>query len=241
MQLATPITQIPAPKKFFNFLVGMGIIISLMGAHRANPIEAVAEAMPVSRKIIVIDAGHGGWDPGMVSGKVEEKDINLSIARKLQTFLEQGGATVIITRLDDSALGTKKTGDMHARRLIANTSKADIFVSIHQNSYNSANVRGFQAFYFNESDNSKKLAACIQNRLKEFVNPNNKLGSRANKNYFVLKQTEMPAVLVECGFLTNYNERNKLTTDEYQEKIAWGIYLGIVDYFNTPDDTEVTE
>ena len=199
-----------------------------------QPISVTAEAMPVSRKIVVIDAGHGGWDPGMVHGKVEEKDINLSIAKKLQTFLEQGGATVIITRLDDSALGTKKTSDMHARRTIANTSKADIFVSIHQNSYNSASVRGFQAFYFNESDNSKKLAACIQHRLKEFVNPGNKLGSRANKNYYVLKQTEMPAVLVECGFLTNYNDRTKLTTDEYQEKIAWGIYLGIVDYFNAP-------
>jgi len=205
----------------------------MFGLIIAQPVNVSADAMPVSRKIIVVDAGHGGWDPGMVSGKVEEKDINLSIAKKLQVFLEQGGATVIITRIDDTALGTKKTGDMHARRLIANTSNADIFVSIHQNSYNSANVKGFQAFYFNESDNSKKLAACIQHRLKEFVNTGNKLDSRANKNYFVLKQTEMPAVLVECGFLTNYNERNKLTTEEYQEKIAWGIYLGIVDYFST--------
>ena len=233
--------QLPlCPHRFsFNLLYLLAGIIAIMGltaAHSYMPSEVIAEAMPVSRKIIVIDAGHGGWDPGMVSGKVEEKDINLSIAKKLQTFLEQGGATVIVTRLDDTALGTRKTSDMHARRVTANTSKADIFVSIHQNSYNSANVKGFQAFYFNESDNSKKLAACIQNRLKEFVNPNNKLGSRANKNYFVLKQTEMPAVLVECGFLTNYNERTKLTTEEYQEKIAWGIYLGIVDYFNTPDD-----
>jgi len=193
---------------------------------------AIAHAMPLSRKIIVLDAGHGGWDPGMVSNKVEEKGINLSITQKLQVFLEQGGATVIITRLEDKALGDKKSSDMHARRLIANTSHADIFVSIHQNSYSSSNVKGFQAFYFNESDNSMKLAGCIQDRLKEFVNPGNRLGAKANKNYFVLKQTVMPAVLVECGFLTNPGERNMLTTDEYQEKIAWGIYLGIVDYFN---------
>ena len=240
MHFITSITRIwiqaKAIKQLFCLLVGVIISMGLTGAYPPKPAETVVEAMPLSRKIIVIDAGHGGRDPGMVSGKVEEKDINLGIARKLQVFLEQSDAIVIVTRLDDSALGPKKSSDMQARRLIANTSKADIFVSIHQNSYNSANVKGFQAFYYNESDNSKKLAACIQNRLKEFVNPGNKLGSRANQNYFVLKQTEMPAVLIECGFLTNYNERSKLTTEEYQEKIAWGIYLGIVDYFNTPDD-----
>jgi len=209
------------------------LLITIMMGQVGESAEAFAHGMPLSRKVIVIDPGHGGWDPGMVSGKVEEKDINLSIAKKLQVFLEQGGATVIVTRLEDSALGDKKVGDMQARRLIANTGKADIFVSIHQNSYKSANVRGFQAFYFNESDNSKKLAGCIQARLKEFVNPDNKHDSRANKNYYVLKETTMPAVLVECGFLTNSGERSKLTTDEYQEKIAWGIYLGIVDYFTT--------
>jgi len=210
--------------------------MTIVAAASLYPVRAIAHTMPVSNKIIVIDAGHGSWDPGMVSGKVEEKDINLSIARKLQVFLEQGGATVIITRLDDSDLAKNKSGDMQVRRLIANTSKADIFVSIHQNSYHKSSVSGFQAFYFNESDNSKKLAACIQDSMKEFVNPNNRLSSRANKNYYVLKQTEMPAVLVECGFLTNYNERSKLTQDEYQEKIAWGIYLGIVNYFNSSDE-----
>ena len=210
------------------------LTILITGLIAAYPAEVIASQMPLSRKVIVIDAGHGGWDPGMVSGKVEEKDINLNIAKKLQVFLEQGDATVIITRLDDSDLARNKSGDMQARRLIANTSHADIFISIHQNSYNNANVRGFQVFYYNESDNSKKLATSIQNSLKEFTYPENKLQSRANKNYFVLKQTEMPAVLVECGFLTNYTERKKLTSDEYQEKIAWGIYMGIVDYFNSP-------
>ena len=215
-----------------------GLLMALMAVLFAAMFQGkvMAHTMPLSGKIIVIDAGHGGWDPGMVSGKVEEKDINLCIAAKLQVFLEQGDATVIITRLDDSDLAKNKSGDMQVRRLIANTSNADIFVSIHQNSYHSASVKGFQAFYFNESDNSKKLANSIQDSLKEFVNPGNKLGAKANKNYYVLKQTEMPAVLVECGFLTNYNERNMLTSDEYQEKIAWGIYLGIVNYFNTPSD-----
>lgn len=193
---------------------------------------SAASSMPLSNKIIVLDAGHGGWDPGMVQGKTEEKHINLSIAKKLQTFLEQGGATVIITRVDDSDLSSSKQGDMHQRRIIANSSHADIFVSIHQNSYASTKVKGAQVFFFNESDNSEKLATLIQGRLKEFVDPGNKFKQKANKNYFVLKQTEMPAVLVECGFLTNYIERNNLLNDDYQEKLAWGIYLGIVDYFN---------
>ncbi|MCL2576782.1 MAG: N-acetylmuramoyl-L-alanine amidase [Defluviitaleaceae bacterium] len=189
-------------------------------------------AMPLSKKVVVLDAGHGGWDPGMVQGKTEEKHINLSIAKKLQTFLEQGGATVIITRIDDSDLGRSKTSDMHARRVIANSSHADIFVSIHQNSFGKSGVHGAQVFYFNQSDNSQNLATLIQDRLVEFVDPSNKLKAKANNNYFVLKQTAMPAVLVECGFLTNHGERKKLLTDDYQEKIAWGIYLGIVDYFN---------
>ena len=195
-------------------------------------ITTKAQAMPISNKVIVLDAGHGGWDPGMVSNKIEEKHINLSIVKKLQTFLEQGGATVIVTRIDDDDLAKNKSGDMNARRLIANTSHADIFVSIHQNAYSSASVKGAQVFFFNESDNSQKLATHIQDRIKEFVEPGNKFKTKANSNYYVLKQTTMPAVLVECGFLTNYNDRQKLISDEYQEKMAWGIYLGIVDYFN---------
>jgi len=190
--------------------------------------------MPLSRRVIVLDAGHGGADPGMVAGKIEEKHINLSIAKKVQTYLEQGGATVIITRLDDSDLGKSKSGDMQTRRLIANTSHADIFVSIHQNSFASTKVHGAQVFFFNESDNSQKLATHIQDRIREFADKGNKFKPKANSNYFVLKQTQMPAVLVECGFLTNPSERSRLTNDEYQEKIAWSIYLGIVDYFNTP-------
>lgn len=189
-------------------------------------------AMPLSGKIIVLDAGHGGWDPGKVQGEVLEKDINIKITQKLQTFLEQGGATVFLTRVDDSSLGSKKQGDMHARRLIANTSHAHIFVSIHQNAFSSEKVRGAQVFFFNSSDNSQKLALAIQNRIREFADPSNKLQAKENDNYYVLKQTLMPAVLVECGFMTNYSERQKLLSDEYQEKMAWGIYLGIVDYFN---------
>ena len=209
----------------------MKLICAIIAICIINTVTVQAQ-MLLDRKIIVLDAGHGGWDPGMVAGKVEEKHINLSIMQKLQTFLEQGGATVIITRVDDSDLARNKSGDMNARRLIANTSHADIFVSIHQNAYDSSSVKGAQVFFFNESDNSQKLATYVQARIKEFVDSGNKFKPKANSNYYVLKQTQMPAVLVECGFLTNYAERQKLTNEDYQEKMAWGIYLGIVDYFN---------
>jgi N-acetylmuramoyl-L-alanine amidase len=194
--------------------------------------------MPVAKKVVVLDAGHGAWDPGKVSGELEEKDINLSIVKKLQAYLEQGGATVIITRLDDSSLGDSKAVDMRARSLIANASSADIFISIHQNSFTSSGVHGAQVFYFNRSDDSQHLGDCIQTQLKEFADPTNKFLPKPNANYYMLKQTAMPAVIVECGFLSNKSDRAKLSTDEYQEKVAWGIYLGIIDYFNNTEDNE---
>lgn len=211
-------------------IIAFTIICILAVLMTASP----AFALPLAKKIIVLDAGHGGWDPGKVQGTVEEKHINLSIAQKLQTFLEQGGATVIVTRVDDTALSRDKKHDMYSRQIIANTSHAHIFVSIHQNAFSSANVHGAQVFFFNQSDNSQKLAAAIQGRIREFADPANKLRPKENDNYYVLKKTQMPAVIVECGFMTNYNERQKLLSDEYQEKMAWSIYLGIVDYFNAP-------
>jgi N-acetylmuramoyl-L-alanine amidase len=198
--------------------------------------------MPVAKKIVVVDAGHGGWDPGKISGTgTQEKDINLSIALKLQAYLENGGSVVMMTRIEDEALGAKKAADMRNRKEIANLSKADIIVSIHQNSYPSGSVRGAQTFYFAESEKSKRLALSIQNELVDFVDPKNARSIKDNSKYFILKQTAIPAVIVECGFLTNSAERGLLTTDEYQEKIAWAIYKGIIAYFEPDGDTPMAE
>ena len=214
------------------------IVIGLMLTLRNETVMTSNVSMPLSKKIILIDAGHGGLDPGKVSGSTEEKTINLAIAQKLQSYLEQADATVFMTRVDDSDLARSKKSDMYSkksdmysRKLTADTSNADIFVSIHQNSYPSSNVSGAQVFYFNRSDNSKRLAECIQNELKLFINNNNKREVSENSSYYVLKKTSMPAVIVECGFLTNPNEKGLLLDSEYQEKIAWAVYMGIVDYF----------
>ncbi|MDR3238754.1 MAG: N-acetylmuramoyl-L-alanine amidase [Clostridiales bacterium] len=208
------------------------IVAGLAVTMRYQAVPTSSFAMPLSKKIVLIDAGHGGVDPGKVSGKTEEKDINLAIAKQLQAYLEQADATVFMTRIDDADLANSKKSDMYHRKLTANTSQADIFVSIHQNSFPDSSVQGAQVFYFNRSDNSKRLAEFIQKELKSFVNYQNRFEAKENGNYYVLKQTSMPAVIVECGFLTNAGEKAKLLNEDYQDRLAWAIYMGILDYFH---------
>jgi len=207
------------------------IVIGLVFTLRNETVLTSTVSMPLSKKIILIDAGHGGWDPGKVSGDTLEKTINLAISQKLQGYLEQADATVLMTRVDDSGLAATKKSDMYTRKLTADTSNADIFVSIHQNSYPNSKAQGAQVFYFNHSDNSKRLAECIQSELISFINNNNKRVVSENSSYYVLKKTSMPAVIVECGFLTNPDEKTKLLDPGYQDKVAWSVYMGIVDYF----------
>lgn len=193
-------------------------------------------AMPMARKVVLIDPGHGGFDPGMVgvqtSQEVLEKDINLEIALRLQSLLEQGGSTVLLTRNQDMALARTKSRDMDARRLLANTSHSDIMISIHQNSYPSENVTGTQVFFYEGSEQSKKLAELIQAEVKTFLGQTNNREARSSTSYYILRQTNIPAVIVECGFLSSPHETRMLTDDEYQERMAWAIYRAIVEFFN---------
>lgn len=174
---------------------------------------------------------HGGWDPGKVrSDGIEEKGINLAVSKKLQIYLEQAGAFVTLTRDDDSALSSEKRADLKERKNIINDENTDIVVSIHQNSFPKESVKGAQVFYYKKSEQSKRLAECIQTRLKEFADKSNTRIPKANLDYYILKNTQKPAVIVECGFLSNNEENKKLNSEEYQEKIAWAIYMGITDF-----------
>ena len=217
-----------------KILTALYIGILLIGVGKSYYDENIAvSVMPVDKKCIVIDAGHGGFDPGKVaSDGVNEKNINLAIASKLSTFLEEGGAVIRNTRIEDSSLSESKRQDLKSRAEIAKNSKADIFVSIHQNSFPKSSVKGAQVFYYKGSEEGKKLAGFIQNRLKEVVDIDNSRIAKANDSYYVLKQIKIPSVIVECGFLSNGVEHNKLMSSEYQEKLAWAIYMGILDYFN---------
>ncbi|MFV0313890.1 MAG: N-acetylmuramoyl-L-alanine amidase [Anaerotignum sp.] len=190
--------------------------------------------LPVNQKVVVLDAGHGGWDPGK-TGRVgeDEKILNLAIMVKLQQYLEQGGATVLVTRATDEALGSRKVSDMAERQKIANESDGDILISIHQNAFPSSSERGAQVFYYKSSEDGKRLAELIQESLKANVDGDNKRKAKQNQDYYILRTTQIPSVIVECGFLSNSHEESLLNDDAYQDKIAWGMYLGIIEYFST--------
>jgi len=191
-----------------------------------------ASGFSVNKKIVVIDAGHGGWDPGKIGPNDElEKDINLKIAEYVQIYLEIGGAMAFLTRADDTALADKKNPDLLARATLPSELKADILVSVHQNSFSSQNVKGAQVFYYEASENGKRLADNIQSRIASYLDTQNTKAAKANNNYYMLRKSETPAVIVECGFLSNYEEAQQLSSDEYQQRVAWAIYMGIVDYF----------
>ncbi len=191
--------------------------------------------LSTSSKVIIIDPGHGGFDPGKngINGE-DEKDINLKIALKLRDYLEQSGAVVIMTRTTDDDVdgmdGVKhKRKDMAGRKKIAEG--GDLLVSVHQNSFSQPSVKGAQTFYNKTSKEGKLLADSIQKSIKEYADKENRRETKSNSDYYVLRATDMPAVIVECGFLTNPEEERKLNTDEYQNTMAWSIYIGIVRYF----------
>ena len=218
-----------------QLLLALYVVIiagALLVGLRAEYVETFA--MPVSRKVIVLDPGHGGWDPGKVGeDDILEKNINLEIALKLQSLLEQGGATVLMTRIEDEALGRGKQSDLRARSTLAGTSGADIIISIHQNSYPSEKVTGTQLFFYEGSDKSRRLAELIQAEVKSFLGQLTNREPKPDSSYYILRQTSIPAVIIECGFMSSPAETRLLIDGEYQERMAWAIYKGIIEYFNS--------
>lgn len=216
-----------------KILLGIYIAFLIVGAGRVYINEArQTAALPVNGRHIVVDAGHGGADPGKVAEDgTKEKNINLAICEKLTGFLQQGGAVVTPTRMSDEALDKSKRKDLSSRAELASDSRVDLFVSIHQNSFPDSSVKGAQVFYYKKSDEGKKLAVSIQKRLKEVCDISNDRAAKANADYYILKKSSVPGVIVECGFLSNGDEHNKLLDEKYQEKLAWAVYMGILDYY----------
>lgn len=213
----------------------MILAIAVMVEHtKVNEVfqntQAVAE-----RKTIVIDAGHGGSDPGKIGiNKVLEKEINLKIAEKLKTFLEMEDIQVVMTRETDAGLesadaSNKKADDMRKRCQLIDDANPCFTVSIHQNSYHEEAIKGAQVFYYEQSEEGKQIAECIQKHLIDQVDNSNKRVAKANGSYYLLRKTQQPTVIVECGFLSNYEEAEKLNDDYYQEKLAWAIHMAIME------------
>jgi N-acetylmuramoyl-L-alanine amidase len=187
---------------------------------------------------IVIDAGHGGIDPGKVGvNGALEKDINLAIALKLNRNLEQNGINVVMTRSDDNGLysegdSNKKVTDMKKRLEIIETAKPLLAVSIHQNSYPDPVVSGVQVFYYKDSLKSKGAATIMQTQMIKTLNPDKQREAKENGSYYLLKKTSVPIMIVECAFMSNPKEANLLIQENYQERVAWAVYLGIMEYVN---------
>lgn len=206
--------------------------VATVNAVSALQEESRGEGMPV----VVIDAGHGGDDPGKIgiNGSLE-KDINLSIVRKLAGYLEAEGVRVVLTReseegLYDAHASNKKVQDMKRRIGIIEETDPVLTVSIHQNSYPEEYVHGAQVFYYNGSSGGQRLAELIQAELIRGADPENHRQIKPNDSYYLLKKTKGTIVIVECGFLSNAAEAEKLSTDAYQDRVAWLVHKGILQY-----------
>ena len=182
---------------------------------------------------VIIDAGHGAGDPGKIGvNDAKEKDVNLKIAKKVKKMLEKKGIKVVMTREDDSSLakeseGSQKIQDMKARVEMINKTAPRLAVSIHQNSYHEESIHGAQVFYYTHSVEGEKMAVIMQKALLA-VDKENHREAKADEGYYLLRRTEVPTIIVECGFLSNHEEAEKLVTDEYQTEVAEEIVQGIL-------------
>ncbi len=222
-------------KRFELFMV---VCLFLSSFFLARKGAALVEAKNAKNAppCIVIDAGHGADDPGKVGvNGALEKDINLTLALKLKPLLENKGFQVVMTRDSDDILASensshRKREDMANRVQLIEDANPILTVSLHQNSYPDASVCGPQVFYYKASEEGEKIAGCIQQSLYETLQLSSNRGIKANNDYYLLRKTPTPTVIVECGFLSNPNEAALLTDNVYQDKLVRAIYLGICNY-----------
>jgi N-acetylmuramoyl-L-alanine amidase len=199
-------------------------------------------------KTIVIDPGHGGVDGGTGFGEILEKDINLDVSLRLRDLLEKSGAKVIMTRVEDVELGkseridrSRYMRDLNFRVDTINNSSADIFISIHTNSnINNPSTRGAIAFYYNSNPKNREIAYIFQNVFNtlEFDFQGNKYKSHhipQKGNYYILRNSKIPGIIIETGFLTNRVDRLLLQRDDYKTYLSYVLYRGVVDYFASSD------
>ncbi|MEE3427720.1 MAG: N-acetylmuramoyl-L-alanine amidase [Ruminococcus sp.] len=194
----------------------------------------------ISEPIIVIDAGHGGEDGGAVANNIVEKDINLSISKKLKDIFKASGFIVITTRDKDKMINTngsslreRKVSDMKNRLELFNKNENNIVVSIHQNKFSQEKYSGTQVFYSKNNPQSEIMAEYIRKNIAKLIQPENERAAKpADESIYLLYNSKVPAVIVECGFISNYTEANKLKDNNYQKKLAFAIYSGVLEFYN---------
>ena len=193
-------------------------------------------------KIVIIDAGHGGEDSGAIGKNgVLEKDLNLEMAFEIGRQLEERGYIVVYTRIDDRLLykdeenvkGIRKLYDLKNRCLIAKRYPNAVFISVHMNSFGDAKYSGLQVYYSQKDEHSAALANSIQNRVVSDIQNNNGRHTKPGNGIYLLENIDNTAVLIECGFLTNDDECEKLSDKEYQKSLSFSIVCGIIEYKET--------
>ena len=195
-----------------------------------------SDTVPSRNYTVVIDPGHGGSDPGSIGykTKIHEDELNLKMSLMLKNKLEKAGINVVMTRTNQDALidgrGKKwKRAEMEERRKLIVKTRPNMVISLHQNSYTNHSLRGAQVFYDKKSEISRQIAESIQEQFK--LNLNKSIKAPSPGDYFMLKCSTAPSVIIECGFLSNEEEEKLLQTTEYQENIIDSIYKGIVNFF----------
>lgn len=232
------------------WILSLLLLVALFSYDLPTDESWSAWSLPLSGTIIALDPGHGGPDGG-ATGKVQgetavEKDVALQISLYLRDFLQEAGALVIMTREDDQdladpgtrGLSKRKTQDLHRRARLVNESSADLLISIHLNAFPSKRWSGAQTFYFPGRKESGEVASLIQNEIKRTLQNTNREPQKRSSVY-ILKSVDIPAVMVEVGFLSNPEEAALLTSEEYQKKMANAIYQGILRYYSgekTPEN-----
>ncbi len=228
---------------FLCVLVVVSFIISVGIINYGDLSRNVSDNLSVKNKpVIIVDAGHGGFDGGASTDDgVSEKGINLNIALYLKDYLNFFGYDVVMTReTDDSTedeglttIRSRKSSDLHNRMALMEKTENAIFVSIHQNHYSSSKYSGAQVFYSTKfNDESSGLAQSIQETVVYYLQPENTRQIKpCGTSVYLIYNAVKPAVLVECGFLSNYEESELLKTEDYQKKMAFSIALGIINYY----------
>jgi N-acetylmuramoyl-L-alanine amidase len=230
-------------KKKFEILMVACLFVSAFFLARAGAAFVASQNADTAKTCIVLDAGHGGSDPGKVGcNDTLEKDINLAIVYKLKTLFENKGFQVVLTRTDDTILADEnaqnvKVEDLRNRVALITETMPVMTICIHQNSFPDSSVSGPQVFFFEQSAEGEAIAATLQNSLNTILEPEKPRVSKSNNDYYILKKTPTPTVIVECGFLSNEAEAAKLTDDTYQEKVARAIFQGACEYLSSNSDS----
>lgn len=230
-------------KKTFLILIGIGVFLLVLIVTCSKEIIVQTTGNTKTYKIVV-DAGHGAPDGGAVSSDgVEEAGLNLEIAEKLRDALEDEGFLVIMTREDENniadtdkqkSIREMKSSDLTNRVNIANNSGADIMISIHMNKFEGGSSWGWQTFYSKNSDEGKRLATLVQTSIQKSIDDRvNKRVALSIEGIKIVDKTNIPVIIVECGFLSNVEDLKLLQTEEYQNKIAIGIVDGVKEFYSS--------